>query len=52
LQAVEQANANDPAIFERFSEERFPDCFTEVGYPRRSTDSRWLLEKRVGWPSA
>jgi acetyl-CoA synthetase len=26
---VEQANANDPAILERFSEERFPDCFTE-----------------------
>jgi acetyl-CoA synthetase len=26
---VEQANAADPAIFERFSEEHFPDCFTE-----------------------
>ncbi|HEY8779759.1 MAG TPA: AMP-binding protein, partial [Solirubrobacterales bacterium] len=26
---VEQANANDPAIFERFSEEKFPDCFKE-----------------------
>ncbi len=26
---VEQANANDPAILERFSEEHFPDCFTE-----------------------
>ncbi|MGH2857192.1 MAG: AMP-binding protein, partial [Solirubrobacteraceae bacterium] len=24
-----QANANDPAIIERFSEEHFPDCFTE-----------------------
>jgi acetyl-CoA synthetase len=24
-----QANANDPAIRERFGEERFPDCFTE-----------------------
>jgi acetyl-CoA synthetase len=26
---VEQANAKDPAIFDRFSEERFPDCFKE-----------------------
>jgi acetyl-CoA synthetase len=26
---VAQANAADPAIFARFSEEHFPDCFTE-----------------------
>jgi acetyl-CoA synthetase len=26
---VAQANANDPAILERFSEDKFPDCFTE-----------------------
>ncbi|HUY52252.1 MAG TPA: acetate--CoA ligase [Streptosporangiaceae bacterium] len=26
---VQQANAADPAIFDRFSEENFPDCFTE-----------------------
>ena len=26
---VAQANANDPAILERFSEEHFPECFTE-----------------------
>ncbi|MGP3925701.1 acetate--CoA ligase [Streptomyces sp. 8N616] len=26
---IAQANAGDPAIFERFAEERFPDCFTE-----------------------
>jgi acetyl-CoA synthetase len=26
---IAQANAADPAIFERFSEERFPDCFKE-----------------------
>jgi acetyl-CoA synthetase len=26
---IEQANANDPAIFERFSEEHFPECFKE-----------------------
>ena len=26
---IGQANASDPAIFERFSEERFPDCFRE-----------------------
>ncbi len=26
---VTQANANDPAIIDRFSEEHFPDCFVE-----------------------
>src|SRR5216683_2033970 len=26
---IQQANAADPAIFERFSEENFPDCFKE-----------------------
>jgi acetyl-CoA synthetase len=26
---IEQANAKDPAIFDRFSEENFPGCFTE-----------------------
>jgi acetyl-CoA synthetase len=26
---VAQANGNDPAIFERFSEEHFPECFQE-----------------------
>jgi acetyl-CoA synthetase len=26
---VAQANASDPAILERFGEERFPECFTE-----------------------
>jgi acetyl-CoA synthetase len=26
---VAQANANDPAILERFAEDKFPDCFTE-----------------------
>jgi acetyl-CoA synthetase len=26
---IAQANAADPAIFERFSESRFPDCFKE-----------------------
>jgi acetyl-CoA synthetase len=26
---IAQANASDPAIFERFSEENFPDCFKE-----------------------
>ncbi|HTZ92830.1 MAG TPA: acetate--CoA ligase [Streptosporangiaceae bacterium] len=26
---VAQANASDPAILERFSEDNFPDCFTE-----------------------
>ena len=26
---IAQANAADPAIFERFGEEHFPDCFKE-----------------------
>jgi acetyl-CoA synthetase len=26
---VAQANANDPEIFDRFSEDKFPECFTE-----------------------
>ncbi len=37
---VAQANANDPAILERFSEDRFPDCFTE--YAEMLTwDRKW-----------
>ncbi len=28
---IGQANANDPAIFERFSEKNFPECFKEYG---------------------
>src|ERR671931_2422717 len=28
---VEEANAHDPAIRERFTEDKFPDCFTEYG---------------------
>jgi acetyl-CoA synthetase len=26
---IDQANAADPAIYDRFSEDRFPDCFKE-----------------------
>jgi acetyl-CoA synthetase len=26
---VEQANANDPAIFDRFTEDKFPECFKD-----------------------
>jgi acetyl-CoA synthetase len=26
---IDQANANDPAIFDRFSEENYPDCFKD-----------------------
>src|SRR6266567_49915 len=37
---VAQANAADPAIFERFSEERFPECFTEYA-DLLSWDKRW-----------
>jgi acetyl-CoA synthetase len=37
---VNQANANDPAIFERFSEDKFPDCFTEYA-DLLSWDAPW-----------
>jgi acetyl-CoA synthetase len=37
---VRQANANDPAIFDRFSQDRFPDCFTEYA-ELLSWDTRW-----------
>ena len=37
---VAQANASDPAIFERFGEEHFPECFTE--YAEMLTwDRKW-----------
>jgi acetyl-CoA synthetase len=37
---VKQANANDPAIFDRFSEEHFPECFEE--YAELLTwDKKW-----------
>ncbi len=35
-----QANANDPAIFERFSEDKFPECFTEYA-DLLTWDERW-----------
>jgi acetyl-CoA synthetase len=37
---VAQANAADPAIFERFSEDHFPECFTEYA-DLLSWDKRW-----------
>jgi acetyl-CoA synthetase len=37
---VQQANANDPAIFDRFSEDKFPDCFTEYA-DLLHWDRRW-----------
>jgi acetyl-CoA synthetase len=37
---VAQANASDPAILERFSEEHFPECFTEYA-DLLSWDARW-----------
>ncbi|HEY2315126.1 MAG TPA: acetate--CoA ligase [Streptosporangiaceae bacterium] len=37
---VAQANANDPAIFERFTEDKFPDCFTEYA-DLLTWDKRW-----------
>jgi acetyl-CoA synthetase len=37
---VEQANASDPAILGRFTEERFPECFTEYA-DLLTWDTRW-----------
>src|SRR5580693_4418652 len=37
---VAQANANDPAIFERFNEDKFPECFTEYA-DLLTWDERW-----------
>src|SRR3984885_11683442 len=37
---VAQANASDPAILERFTEDRFPDCFTEYA-DMLVWDRRW-----------
>ena len=37
---VQQANAADPAIFDRFSEENFPDCFKEYS-DLLSWDAPW-----------
>ncbi|HXZ99756.1 MAG TPA: acetate--CoA ligase [Candidatus Binatia bacterium] len=37
---VEQANAKDPAILERFAEDRFPECFREYG-DMLAWDKQW-----------
>jgi acetyl-CoA synthetase len=37
---VAQANANDPAILDRFSEEHFPDCFKEYA-DLLTWDAKW-----------
>jgi acetyl-CoA synthetase len=37
---VLQANAADPAIYKRFTEERFPDCFTEYA-DLLTWDAKW-----------
>jgi acetyl-CoA synthetase len=37
---IDQANAADPAIYDRFSEDRFPDCFTEYA-DLLSWDAPW-----------
>src|SRR5579875_1743875 len=37
---VAQANANDPAIFDRFTEDKFPGCFTEYA-DLLTWDRRW-----------
>jgi acetyl-CoA synthetase len=37
---VQQANASDPAILDRFTEDKFPDCFIEYA-DLLSWDKRW-----------
>ncbi|HUC57925.1 MAG TPA: acetate--CoA ligase [Streptosporangiaceae bacterium] len=37
---VAQANANDPAILDRFAEDKFPECFTEYA-DLLTWDERW-----------
>jgi acetyl-CoA synthetase len=37
---TQQANANDPAILDRFTEDKFPDCFIEYA-DLLSWDKRW-----------
>src|ERR1700729_909708 len=37
---IDQANANDPAIFDRFDEKNFPDCFVEYA-ELLSWDKKW-----------
>jgi acetyl-CoA synthetase len=37
---IDQANAADPAIYERFGEDHFPDCFTDYA-DLLSWDERW-----------
>jgi acetyl-CoA synthetase len=37
---VQQANAKDPAILDRFAEDKFPDCFTEYA-DLLHWDKRW-----------
>ena len=37
---IGQANANDPAIFDRFAADRFPGCFTEYA-DLLDWDQRW-----------
>src|SRR5436190_13013953 len=37
---IAQANAADPAIFDRFAEDRFPECFTEYA-DLLSWDQKW-----------
>ncbi len=39
-QFVAQANAADPAIFDRFAEDKFPDCFAEYA-DLLTWDERW-----------
>ena len=37
---IDQANAADPALYDRFSEDKFPDCFKEYA-DLLSWDKTW-----------
>jgi len=46
---IDQANAADPAIYDRFSEDRFPDCFKEYA-DLLSWDAPWHTTLDTGNP--
>src|SRR3972149_5335712 len=45
---IAQANGSDPAIFERFSEKNFPECFKEYA-DLLSWDEYWHTTLDTSW---
>ena len=46
---IGQANASDPAIFERFSEDKFPECFRDYAVACQSQGTT-LVASSMGPP--